>query len=171
VQGEVHFVVPGTPRPKGSAKWIARGGKAVPLPNDRLVAWVGAVAAAAQAAMVGRDVLGGPVCLVAFYMFQRPKAHYRTGRYANELKPTAPTSHTKTPDTSKLVRALEDALTGVVWVDDRQVCWLEAHKVWVHRTEQAQTMVWVRPLGEHDRIQFALDYREEANNGSKVGTL
>jgi len=149
VQREVSFAVPGTPRPKGSAKWIARGGKAVPVANPNLVTWTGACAAAAQAAMVGLEVLTGPVCLVAFFMFQRPQAHYRTGRYAGELKPHAPTSHTNTPDTSKLVRALEDAMTGVVWVDDRQVCWLEAHKVWVQRTEQAQTMVWARPLGDH----------------------
>lgn len=147
---EVSFTVPGTPRPKGSAKWIRRGDKAVPVRNPKLITWTGTVTTAAAAVMQEQDrpLIAGPVCLIAMFMFQRPKAHYRTGKYANELKPSAPHSHQQPPDTSKLIRALEDALTGVVWVDDSQVCWLEAHKLWLPRGEPGQTMVWVRPLSE-----------------------
>jgi Holliday junction resolvase RusA-like endonuclease len=53
---------------------------------------------------------------VDFYL-SRPKAH----RGAKGLKPSAPHHHTTKPDTTKLLRCLEDALTNVIWRDDTQV--------------------------------------------------
>lgn len=38
--------------------------------------------------------------------------------------------HTKQPDIDKLLRALLDAMTGIVWVDDSQVCYCVANKVY-----------------------------------------
>lgn len=36
--------------------------------------------------------------------------------------------HTKQPDVDKLLRALMDALTGIVWVDDSQVSFVAVNK-------------------------------------------
>lgn len=38
--------------------------------------------------------------------------------------------HTKKPDVDKLMRALLDALTGIVWKDDSQVCFSMVNKVY-----------------------------------------
>lgn len=38
--------------------------------------------------------------------------------------------HTKKPDVDKLMRALLDALTGIVWKDDSQVCYAMVNKVY-----------------------------------------
>lgn len=39
-----------------------------------------------------------------------------------------PLWHSKKPDLDKLVRAVQDALTGIIYKDDGQVCRLTANK-------------------------------------------
>lgn len=55
-----------------------------------------------------------------FYL-SRPKGHYGTGKNAGKLKPSARLLPTVKPDVLKMARAVEDALTGIVWRDDSQV--------------------------------------------------
>jgi Holliday junction resolvase RusA-like endonuclease len=55
------------------------------------------------------------------FHFLRPRSHYRTGRNAALLRGDAPAYPAGRPDLTKLVRAAEDALKGVVWADDGQV--------------------------------------------------
>jgi Holliday junction resolvase RusA-like endonuclease len=114
----IRFVVAGIPVPQGSKNpW---GGEA----NPHLKGWRQAVAdAAARALHV--EPLPGPVRVQAEFVFPRPKAHYRTGRYAQELRVAAPYWHTSTPDLDKLQRAIGDALTGILVRDDAQIAaWL-----------------------------------------------
>ena len=71
-----------------------------------------------------------PVSLRLVFEMQRPKYHFRAN---GELKPSAPLMHMKQPDLSKLVRCVEDALTGIVYVDDRQVWNEPAEKIYSDR--------------------------------------
>jgi Holliday junction resolvase RusA-like endonuclease len=64
---------------------------------------------------------------VCFYM-PYLKAHYRTGKHKEELKPSAPIWPKTKPDLTKLLRSTEDALTGVLWVDDAQIVKMEMEK-------------------------------------------
>lgn len=59
-----------------------------------------------------------PLMLTLTLWMPRPKSHYRKG---GQLKPTAPEWHTGRPDATKLLRSIEDALTGILWNDDGQV--------------------------------------------------
>jgi Holliday junction resolvase RusA-like endonuclease len=52
------------------------------------------------------------------FVLERPKTDWGTGRNAGRLKPRAPAWPLKRPDSTKLVRAVEDALTGILWSDD-----------------------------------------------------
>ena len=70
----------------------------------------------------------GPIHLCIVFYFEHPKGHYGTGRNAGRLKESAPRDYTKKPDLSKLVRAVEDAITGIVWKDDSQVAQITAAK-------------------------------------------
>ena len=128
------FVVPGTPRPQGSAKWIRSRttGKSIPAKNENLETWRGLVSLFAHNAMLRDDVelVEGAVGLSLRFVFERPKNHYRTGKYVGELKPVAPARHTKTPDVDKLTRAVLDSLTSVVYHDDSQVDHVIATKEW-----------------------------------------
>ena len=65
--------------------------------------------------------MDGPLRLTLTFFRTRPLGHYGTGRNAAQLKDRAPDKPTVRPDTVKLTRAVEDALTGVVWRDDSQV--------------------------------------------------
>ena len=84
--------------------------------------WKRAVAQVAGAEMVGKQLLDGPLLLEVTFWLPRPKSHFGTGRNAEKLKPSAPRFPTVKPDATKLLRAVEDALTGIVWRDDAQVC-------------------------------------------------
>lgn len=128
----VAFTVHGEPAPQGS-KTIATSAKGAAWVRDdnrKLEPWRNAVAAAAHAAMLELELsaLGGPVELEAVFVFSRPKTHYRTGKRAGELKPSAPHYVAKNPDLDKLVRAIGDALTGIVVVDDAAIVKLSAAK-------------------------------------------
>jgi len=94
--------------------------------------------------------IDGPVMLSITFWMHRPKSHYRTGKFSRELKESAPIFHLQKPDTTKLLRALEDALTGIAWSDDSQVCDQGAvRKRWACRhTQKAGASVRVQPLEE-----------------------
>lgn len=57
------------------------------------------------------------------FTMPRPKSHYYTGKRANVLRDDAPQWHTGKPDVLKLARAVEDAITGIVLVDDSCIAW------------------------------------------------
>ena len=65
----------------------------------------------------------GPAKLTLTFYRDRPKGHFKTkkGALTSEIKDSAPIYPTTRPDLTKLVRAVEDALTGVIWKDDSQV--------------------------------------------------
>ena len=101
--------------------------------------WKTRVAQAAGEAMNGDGLLDGPLLLTVQFIVPRPKGHYGV----RGLRPSAPAYPTVRPDVTKLVRAVEDALTGIVWRDDSQVVSQHAAKVY---GEPARCEVQVIPV-------------------------
>lgn len=64
------------------------------------------------------------------------------------MKDWAPTHCPTTPDLSKLLRALEDGMTDVVWRDDAQVVQATVRKLYVGEGDGPRTEVTVRLLEE-----------------------
>jgi len=62
------------------------------------------------------------------FHIKRPKAHFRTGKYANQLKKTAPVYHTKRPDVDNFVKFYMDCMNKIVYLDDSQVIEIHAKK-------------------------------------------
>ena len=62
------------------------------------------------------------------FHIKRPKAHFRTGKYSNELKKTAPVYHTKRPDVDNYVKFYMDCMNKLVYLDDSQVIEIYAKK-------------------------------------------
>lgn len=131
---ELHIFIPGKPRAKGSAKWVKSKstGKSVPIRNEPLEVWNARVSQFAQTECdkyftgLGLEYGGtpwtAPIFLEAEFSFQRPKAHYTGGnRERGVLKEHAPAFPIGKPDRGKLLRCIEDALAGIVYVDDAQV--------------------------------------------------
>ena len=120
----ISFFVAGTPRPGGS-KRAGRGRTAggftkIVESGKYTAAWREAVGWAGQGAMrKGQPLPGGkrtPACkpfsgpLYVVFTFTMPRPRRPTHQH--------PVGR---PDVTKLVRAAEDALTGVCWVDDAQI--------------------------------------------------
>lgn len=106
--------------------------------NERFHSWRTAVADAARKAWGDRPLLLGPIRVSYEFRFHRNEGDYGTGRNARKLKASAVNNQAdKKPDLDKLERAVGDALTSVVFKDDRQVCsYLPNHgKVLVHTWE------------------------------------
>jgi len=91
--------------------------------NPKTLYWMSHVAdkAGQVMEMKGRALLVGPIRLTLTFYRHRPQGHFGTGRNAGKLKASAPELPITRPDTVKLTRAVEDALTGVAWLDDSQV--------------------------------------------------
>lgn len=66
-------------------------------------------------------LLDCPLHLTLVFTVSRPKGHFRSGKNSALLRDGAPNWPTTKPDVLKLARAVEDALTGVIWDDDSQI--------------------------------------------------
>ena len=140
----LRFTVVGIPAPKGSSKAFAfrRGdgslGAAVTHDNKRTKPWqatVGVTAAIAKTAAGIAAIWTGPVRLdLVFYMPKPQKPKHA--------------QHITKPDLDKLIRAVKDGLTGVVWQDDSQVIEVHALKAYCARTSAPGAAVCVSALEE-----------------------
>lgn len=122
----IQFTVIGTPATAGSKKpFIYKSKKdgkyraSMAPDNKRQKPWMSLVSMTA-AEVHNRPVLTCPLVLAIDFYFVRPKSHFRADGWL--LKKGAPRYHVKKPDLCKLIRAVEDALTGIVWRDDSQIC-------------------------------------------------
>lgn len=119
---DVTFTVIGHPEPGGSKRGIPTGnGVRVIDSNRKVMPWRALVSGAAQEAMNGAEPMLGALGLSLTFYAQRPRTHYGTGRNAGTVKPNAVRAPIVRPDVTKLVRAVEDACTSIVWRDDAQV--------------------------------------------------
>lgn len=110
----VQFTVEGTPAPGGSKDAFpfkrSDGSLGVRVKDaaPRNAEWRESVAVQASAAMEARDPFDGPIVVQAYFRLPMPK------------RPKSD-RHIVRPDATKLWRAVEDALTGIVWHDDAQI--------------------------------------------------
>lgn len=118
----VTFWCAGIPQPQGSKsfKGFTPKGHAVMAESAKhLDSWRVAVGWAGRAAMRRQPRLAGPLLVRLEFVLRRPVSLPKT-------RPTPPA--VKKPDVDKLVRAVLDALTNVVFDDDSQVVDVHATK-------------------------------------------
>jgi len=142
----VEFFVPGKPQTAGSKRAFphrttgriivvddCKGGKA----------WRKAVQYHAGRACKAMNV--GPLVMSVTFLMPRPLSHRkRDGSTAKG----APVHHIVKPDTTKMLRAIEDALTGIAWIDDAQVILQTAAKRYAKAGEEAGALVKIEPYTE-----------------------
>jgi Holliday junction resolvase RusA-like endonuclease len=119
-------MVMGTPVPKGSARaFVIPGDKprAVVVQNNKkaLAHWqtqIGNEARYVMGSTLTRPDFDGPFMVGVTFMINRPRSLSVKARPLPTVK----------PDLDKLIRAVLDGLTGIVWRDDAQVVTLIAKK-------------------------------------------
>lgn len=127
------FTVWGKPEPGGSKKVLPRG-KQFPITiqnfrqllamivvvddNDKAKGWKDQIELVSGLLMKGRQPFSGALHLEVVFNLDRPKGHLNS---RGQPKPGAPEHPVKRPDATKLLRPVEDAMTGIVWWDDSQI--------------------------------------------------
>jgi len=113
----IEFFVPGAPKPQGSKRMVGNG--LMVEACKELGPWRERVALAASQAVNGSPVLSDvPFTVVLNFVMPRP---------ASAPKRSTPPA-VKRPDLDKLVRAIFDACTGIVFTDDSAVTTLVTTK-------------------------------------------
>lgn len=116
---EFRFWVSGVPATQGSKTAYVRSGRAVMVEsNKRLPEWRLAVSTAAKQALLDADQLTGPIKLVATFYLPRP------------IKPKWANYPASKPDLDKLLRAINDGCSGILFKDDAQIVEITARKLW-----------------------------------------
>lgn len=120
------FKACGIPQPAGSKRGFpirrknGKIGVSITDANPKSADWKTLVSLAASEQFHG-DLMTGPLHVRLKFCMPRPKGHYGTGKNADRVKDSAPEFPTTKPDVLKLARAVEDALTGIVYGDDAQI--------------------------------------------------
>jgi crossover junction endodeoxyribonuclease RusA len=113
----ITFFVPGTPKPGGSKRHVGNG-ILIDSSGQAGKDWRGDVKVYAQQAYKG-EPLTGPLEVEFHFVRQWPKSFLRAD---GGIKPSRHGAKpTTNPDTTKLIRSVEDALTGILWADDSQI--------------------------------------------------
>lgn len=146
----IEFTVYGVASTMGSKRAFIPKGWTHPVITDsnrNLRSWQSLVADAASRAITERrdwQILDGPVRLTLLFFLPRPKS-----------LPKKVLAHTKAPDTSKLVRSTEDAMSGIVYRDDSQVIELIAAKCYASAHDSPHVYVRVEPTTEWQPVTGA----------------
>ncbi len=132
--------IPGVPRPQGNPQQITATFSRYPKPTiehrNEVIRHLGLI-------WDGKPPLNEALKLTATFWFPRPKSHYRTGRFSDQLKPDAPTDHIQAPDWDKLLRLVSDALTiARVIEDDRLIVDGRGRKRWTQN--EPGTHLWLQ---------------------------
>jgi len=137
-------------------------GVAMAPDNVRARPWMAAVAD--EASKHATEVSYQPISLLLTFYFCRPKSHFKTRKGVRTLKESAPAFKTGKPDCTKLARAVEDALTGIVWKDDSQIVGHHVYKTW---GEQEGVFVHVMELEEQEQGKTNSDLLSRNTKGTE----
>lgn len=87
-----------------------------------------------------------PLVIDFEFVFDRPKAHYGTGRNSKVLKKDAPNFHVSKPDKDNLEKFALDCMEGVVFNNDSQVFSGTTTKRYARKGEEAQTIISIETI-------------------------
>ena len=122
----IKFTINGKPKALKRHRPSARGGYYDPSSKDKKDIWL------QIAKYKPKRPLVGDVRIFMMFFLERPKHHYRTGKYKHLLKDRCKDIiyHSVKPDLDNLVKFLLDLIAGKDRIihDDSQVCVIQAEK-------------------------------------------
>lgn len=96
-----------------------------------------------------KELLDCPILVDIYCYFKRPQSHYRTGKFAGQLKPDAPIWCSKGIDRDNADKLILDALTGVFWINDSRIC---DGRIVKRYSERPRTEIYIKVLGNGDLL-------------------
>jgi len=114
----IKFTVPGSPVGKMRPRTISRGGRTWSFTPAKTVNYEKSIAVAAIP-VKPKVLLTGPVSMVVRIYRDIPKSFSKAKRAAAIAEELLPINK---PDSSNVVKSVEDALNGIIYVDDSQIC-------------------------------------------------
>lgn len=131
------FFVRGIPQTQGSTKaFVVKGKPIITSTNKNLKDWRTLVALEAQNHAPPSLFSRGVDVKCTFFM---PKPKSMAKKYWR---------HTKRPDLDKLIRAICDSLTGIIYNDDSQVFSIEAAKFYSNEKYPVGVKLEIREVGD-----------------------
>lgn len=122
----ITITIPGVPVAKGRPKAVRMGKTGIRMYTPAKTAdYEASCRTAAMVAMQGKAPLAGALFVSFVLHMPIPASLSLKKQVALNGKP-----HVKKPDASNVVKAVEDALNGVVWHDDSQIAHLSVQKVY-----------------------------------------
>ena len=85
-------------------------------------------------------VMDGPIRMTVMFVLPRPKAMMW------KTKPTPSIFHTKRPDLDNLEKGVMDALQGLAFRDDSQICSKVATKYIAGKDDQPMIQIWMQEV-------------------------
>lgn len=146
------FWIPGRPKAKQRHRTGAHGHRYNPSQTDEDI-----VRAYAQAAIIDQKfqliTRGIPVLLYITFLFQKPKSAPKWRRFP-----------TVKPDLDNLVKLIKDALNGLAWDDDAQVCEMKIRKAYSGRETTHVSILegWSQSPFDMSRSEFRDLHNEPA---------
>ena len=114
----IEFIVPGQPVAKQRPKFARRGAFVTTYTPEKTINYESLVSLAASSAMNGARPIDGPVDLLVEINLQIPASASKKQQALMAQNIILPT---KKPDGDNVLKAVKDAINGVVWRDDAQV--------------------------------------------------
>ena len=143
----ITFEIPGDPVGwKRPIPVISKSGKRHSFEDAKVKSWRSYIKDRASEVMQGKPLLGGdpkhkiPITLEVNFYIARPQRLYRK----KDGEGTVP--HTSPPDCSNLVKGVEDAMNGVVYIDDCYIWCLIVTKMYHAKSDKPHTIVKVEEL-------------------------
>lgn len=168
----LEFFVPGEPVTQGSKTTVMKHGKPVVNPRTgrpiiieakqrKLSAWRATVGWYAKQAYNRQCVTLDPIRFIVTFWRPRRLGDFRSigGTPSRLLRPSADAFPRVKPDSFKLCRAIEDALSGVIWHDDAQIVDHHIFKRYCRGTEQPGVHIVVETM---DNSVQSSDYQDDA---------
>jgi len=126
----IQFFAPGEPKGQPRPRAVSINGSIRMYTPSIVKPWRTSIKVAAiNAGVMPAEPIAGPISVNLGFVFERPKSHFRSGKYSHELKPGAIEDHIKKPDVDNLSKAVLDVLTELkFWQDDSQVTSLLSSK-------------------------------------------
>lgn len=145
--GSFTFRVDGVPAPGGSKRAFPHRTTGrmmvVDAGGKKTKEWREKVAAAGTAAMNIEQlgIIESDIVATFRFAMPRPKSHFNTQGEIKERFKDA--QHIVRPDTTKLVRSTEDALTGIIWKDDAQITHQTASKFYADNDSKVCAIITI----------------------------